>query len=166
MNDTLPESAQRRVGDIMTTEVIKVQPETKVSEVARLMAEHHISGLPVVDENDHVLGVVTEVDMMVRNRRFKLPAFVMILDMIIYLETPGHYQERLEHMLGTTAREIMSEPPVTTTPDATIEDLTELMVNRRRNPIPVVENKRLVGIVSRTDIIRLMVREFDGGEQE
>jgi CBS-domain-containing membrane protein len=160
MSETLPESARRRVGDIMTKQVIKVYPDTRVSEVAQLMARHHISGLPVVDENERVLGVVTELDMMVRNSRFKLPNFFMILDMIIYLETPGHYQERLENILGTTAREIMSEPPITTTPEATIEQLTELMVHRRMNPIPVVEHGRLVGIVSRTDIIRLMAEEF------
>jgi CBS domain-containing protein len=81
--------------------------------------------------------------------------------MMFYLETPSHYEERLEHILGTTAEEIMSEPAKTIAPDATIEQLAEMMVGRRMNPIPVVDNERLVGIVSRSDIVRLMAKEFE-----
>lgn len=156
MNQMIPESEKRHVRDIMTADVVTVRPDTSVSEIARLMTEHAISGLPVVDENDKVLGVVTELDMIVRNTRFKMPAFIAFLDAIIYLETPGQYRERVEHMLGTTAGEIMSEPAVTVGPDASIEELAELMVDRKMNPIPVVAAGRLIGIVSRSDIIRLM----------
>jgi CBS-domain-containing membrane protein len=162
MNQEIPASAQRRVGDIMTKQIIKVHPQTSVHQIAQLMTQHNISGLPVVDEHDRVLGVVTELDMIVRNTRFKIPNFIMILDMIIYLETPGHFRERLEHMLGATAQDIMSKPAITTTPEATIEKLADLMVDRRMNPIPVVQNERLVGIVSRSDIIRLMAKQVEG----
>jgi CBS domain-containing protein len=82
--------------------------------------------------------------------------------MVVTLETAGHYEERLEHILGTTAKEIMSESAVTITPEATIEALAELMVDRKINPIPVVSAGRLVGIISRSDIIRLMAQEFSG----
>jgi CBS domain-containing protein len=159
MNQTIPDSAKKRVGNIMTANVIKVHPDTPVNQIARLMSKHNISGLPVVDDNDRVLGVVTEMDMIVRNTRFKVPNFIMILDSIIYLETPHHFRERLEQMLGVTAREIMSKPAITIAPDATIEALAELMVDRRMNPIPVVEVDRLVGVISRSDIIRLMAQE-------
>jgi CBS domain-containing protein len=160
MAQTVPETTEKRVGDIMTTEIIKVQPDTRVSEIARLMSQHGVSGLPVVDAADRVVGIVTELDMMVRNTHFELPQFIFIFDAMIPLETPRHYRERLENVLGTTAREIMSEPPVTITPTATIEELAELMVDRRMNPIPVIEDGRLVGIVSRSDIIRLMATDF------
>jgi len=156
---TLPESAKRRVGDIMSRDVITVQPATSVGQIARLMSDHGISGLPVVDDGGRVVGVVTELDMIVRNARFKMPTFFVILDSIIYLETPQHFQERLEHVLGATAEEIMSKPAVTISPGATIETLAELMVGQKINPIPVVENGRLIGIVSRSDIIRLMAEE-------
>jgi CBS domain-containing protein len=109
----VPAGAGRRVRQIMTTSVVKIQPSTPVSEIARLMVEHQVSGLPVVDPDDRVLGVVTEIDMVARNQRFKLPAFITFLDSIIYLETPGHFRKRLEHMLGASARDIMSEPAVT-----------------------------------------------------
>ena len=164
MSDKVPESAKRRVGNIMTTDVVKVYPDTPVNQIARLLSDHQISGLPVVGDNDEVLGVITEIDMVLRNTRFKMPAFFTILDAIIYLERPSHVRKRLEHMLGTTAREIMSSPAFTVTPEATLEELAELMVERRMNPIPVVEADRLVGIVSRSDIIRLMAQEFGGDE--
>jgi CBS domain-containing protein len=160
----MPETTEKRVGDIMTTTVMSVQPDTPVSEIARLMSQYDISGLPVVDADNQVVGVVTELDMIVRNTHFKLPNFIFIFDNMIPLETPGHYRERLEKILGTTAEEIMSEPAVTITPDASIEDLAELMVERRMNPIPVVEEDRLVGIVSRSDIIRLMAEDFSSDQ--
>lgn len=166
MSQTLPDSAKRRVGDIMTTDVEKLYPDTPVSEIARLMSERGISGLPVVNKNDDVLGVVTELDMIARNTRFKMPNFFVILDSIIYLEMPQHFRQRLENILGTTAQEIMSKPATTIAPEATIEELAELMVNRRYNPIPVVENKKLVGIVSRSDIVRQMAKEYQEGNQE
>ncbi len=163
---TLPESAKKRVGDIMNTNVITVQPTTRVSRIAHLMSENDISGLPVVDEKDEVIGVITELDMIVRNARFKMPTYFVILDSIIYLERPKHFNERLQHVLGTTAEEIMSKPPVTISPNSTIEELAGIMVDRRMNPIPVVEDNTLVGIVSRSDIISMMAHELDPEEDE
>jgi len=163
MSQILPESAQKRVGDIMTTTVITVTPATPVGQVAKLMSAHNIGGLPVVTDDGEIVGVVTELDMIVRNTRFKMPAFFTILDMIFYLETPQHYRDRLNHILGITAEEIMSKPAKTVAPTATIAELAELMIERRMNPIPVVEAGRLVGIVSRSDIVRLMAGEFEAG---
>src|SRR5512145_1176264 len=96
MSQSMPETTEKRVGDIMTTAVISVQPETPVSEIARLMSQYDISGLPVVNADRQVVGVVTELDMIVRNTHFKLPNFIFIFDNMIALETPGHYRERLE----------------------------------------------------------------------
>jgi len=161
MSQILPESAKKRVGDVMTAEVITVTQDTTVSQIARLMSQHHIGGVPVVDSAGQVVGVVTELDLIVRNTRFEMPAFFTILDMIFYLETPGHYKNRLKHILGTKAAEIMSEPAETISPYDTIGELAKIMEGRRMNPIPVVdENQKLVGIVSRSDVVRLMAQEL------
>ncbi len=160
--ETVPEDKKKRVGDVMSTEVITVQPTTSVNKIAHLMSDNDISGLPVVDDNNEVVGVITELDLIVRNARFKMPTYFVILDSIIYLERPGHFRERLQHMLGTTAEEIMSKPPKIVTPNSTIEDLASLMIDRRMNPLPVVdEENKLIGIVSRSDIIRMMAHSFD-----
>ncbi|MCG6921144.1 MAG: CBS domain-containing protein [Acidobacteria bacterium] len=149
-----------KVRDIMVSEVVVAHPDTSVNLVARLMAGRDISGIPVV-EDDRVIGIVTELDLIVRNTRLEPPAFFAILDARIPLETPGQYRERLQHMLGTLVRDVMTEKVVTIGPDEELEALAELMVKRRVNPVPVVEGERLVGIVSRSDIIRMMARDLE-----
>jgi CBS domain-containing protein len=154
-----------KVREIMTTDVVTVQPDTSVNQIATLMHERQITGIPVVDDARHVVGIVTELDMIVRNTRLELPAFIQILDLArIPLEMPGHYRNRLRHMLGTSASDLMTEDVVTISPDAEIEDLADLMVKRRVNPVPVTENGVLVGIVSRADLIRMMAHELGNEE--
>jgi CBS domain-containing protein len=133
-----------------------------VNVVAQLMAGKGLSGVPVV-EAGRVVGIVTELDLIVRNTRLEPPAFFQILDGRIPLETPDHYRKRLQHMLGTLVRDVMTEKVVTIGPDADLEALAELMVKRGVNPVPVVEEGRLVGIVSRADIVALMARDLEGG---
>ncbi len=151
-----------KVRDIMTAEVVTVHSNTSVNDIAKLMNDRDITGIPVVDEANHVIGIVTELDMIVRNTRLEMPAFIQILDLArIPLERPGHYRDRLRHMLGAQAADIMTEQVITIGPDAEAKDLAELMVRRRFNPVPVVENGVLVGIVSRADLIRMMARELE-----
>ena len=149
-----------KVRDIMTAEVVVAHPDTSVNLVARLMASRDISGIPVV-EDDHLVGIVTELDLIVRNTRLEPPAFFALLDARIPLETPAHYRERIRHMLGTLARDVMTEKVVSIGPDEELESLAEIMVKQRVNPLPVVEDGRLVGIVSRSDIIGMMARDLD-----
>jgi CBS domain-containing protein len=153
-----------KVSDIMTKEVVTALPDTSVNLIARLMADKGISGIPVVNEAGELVGLVTELDMVERNTRLEPPAFFQILDGRIPLETPGHYKKRLQHMLGALARDVMSEDVPTIAPDAEIEDVAELMFTEKVNPVPVVEAGRLVGIVSRADIIGMMARDLDSGE--
>lgn len=151
-----------KVRDIMTTEVVTAEPETSVNLVAQLMDRGGLSGVPVVDGAGRLVGIVTEVDLIVRNQRLEPPAFFQLLDGRIPLETPGHYRKHLQHMLGTHARDVMTEKVVSVGPDEEVEALAELMVKKSVNPVPVVENDRLLGIVSRADIIRMMARDLSG----
>jgi CBS domain-containing protein len=151
-----------KVRDIMTAEVVTAEPETSVNLVAQLMDRGGLSGVPVVDGAGRVVGIVTEVDLIVRNQRLEPPAFFQLLDGRIPLETPGHYRKRLQHMLGTHARDVMTEKVVSVGPDEEVEALAELMVKKSVNPVPVVENGRLLGIVSRADLIRMMARDLSG----
>jgi len=149
-----------KVRDIMTAEVVVAEPDTSVNLVARLMASRDISGVPVV-EDGRLVGIVTELDLIVRNTRLEPPAFFALLDARIPLETPTHYRERIRHMLGTLARDVMTEKVVSVGPDEELESLAAIMVKQRVNPLPVVEDGRLVGIVSRSDIIAMMARNLD-----
>lgn len=151
-----------KVRDIMTTDVVSAKRGTPVNELAKLMGARDISGVPVLDDAGAVVGVVTELDMIVRNTRLDMPRFIQILDLgRIPLERRGDYEHRMRHMLGTRAEDLMSEEVVTVSPDDSVEDLAELMVKRRVNPVPVVESGKLVGIVSRADIIDMMAAEIE-----
>ncbi len=148
-----------KVRDIMTAPVVTIHPDTPVHEIARLMRSHDVSGLPVVDDPGTVIGIITELDMIIRHTRLHMPAYLQIWEARIYFETPGHWQERLRRMTGVVASELMTTPVMTVKPDAELEELAELMVEERVNPVPVVEADQLVGIVSRSDIIGLMATE-------
>jgi CBS domain-containing protein len=149
-----------KVREIMTSDVVVAAPDTSVNTAAQLMGKGKISGIPVVDASGRVIGIVSELDLIVRNARFEGPAFFQILDGRIPLETPAHYRKRLRHMLGTEVRDVMTEEVVSVGPDEEVEALADLMVKKRVNPVPVIEEGRLVGIVSRADIIRMMARDL------
>ena len=113
-----------KVSEIMTKEVMTVRLDTSVNEVAKLMGAHDISGVPVVNDENHVVGIITELDLIVRNTRLEMPRFIEVLDWgRIPLERPGHAKERLKHMLGTQAVDIMTGKVETIGPDAPV-DLT------------------------------------------
>jgi CBS domain-containing protein len=152
-----------KVSEIMTKAVMTVKRDTSVNEVAKLMGAHDISGVPVVDDEQHVVGIITELDLIVRNTRLEMPRFIEVLDWgRIPLERPGHAKERLQHMLGTQAADIMTEEVETIGPETVVEDLAEVMVKHRVNPVPVVdENQRLIGIVSRADLVDMMAEQLE-----
>lgn len=154
-----PEPPKTCVKHIMTLDVVSVSPTASVARIARLMHERAISGLPVVDIDRRVVGMVTDLDLIVLNTRIEAPHFLPLLDGRIPLETPSHFKKRIQHVVGTTARDVMSESIITVGPDEEVETLAALMVREKVNPVPVVENDRLVGVVSRADVIRWMARD-------
>lgn len=149
-----------KVRDLMIRDVVAVRTDTSINEVAKLMHRHAISGLPVLDAAGALVGLVSESDLIQRKGRFEVPAFVQIFDAAIPLEMPHHLRDRLRHILATRAEDVMTRDVHTVGPDTDIEDLVELMVHQHANPVPVVEDGRLVGIVSRSDLVHLMAAEL------
>ncbi|HLI28161.1 MAG TPA: CBS domain-containing protein [Chloroflexota bacterium] len=147
-----------RVADIMTRSVLVVGPRAPVPEIARLMWQHRVSGVPVVDEG-RVIGIVTELDLLVRNARLHWPTYVRVLDALIPLGNPRRWDEEIRRALGTVAEDVMSRPVITIRSDADVADAATLMLDKRVNPLPVVDDGRLVGIVSRADFVRLLAQD-------
>ena len=141
------------VADIMTAEVISVRADTKVGEIARLFREHQLSGLPVVDNDNVPIGIVTELDMITRHARPQMPVFLPLLGAYVPLNRK-QYQESLRRIVGVVAEDVMTTPVNTITADQTLEDLATLMISNRSNPLPVVNDSGvMIGIVSRTDVL-------------
>ena len=142
-----------KVEDIMTREIVSVPTHMRVGQVARVFREHQLSGLPVVDEDGELVGIITELDMVKRHARPQMPAFLPLLGAYLPLGTK-EYKESLRRITGVVAEDIMTTPVNTISPDASIEDAATVMVSNRSNPLPVVDDDgHMVGIISRTDIL-------------
>jgi CBS domain-containing protein len=138
----------------MSSPVITVQPSTPVGEVARTMLDHHIDSVPVVEASGRLVGIVTETDLVVQNANVHFPTFLQVLDARIYLTNPRNFEEELRRALGTIAADVMSRRVDTVRPDDDISVAATLMVDHKFNAIPVLDGNRLVGIISRSDILR------------
>jgi CBS domain-containing protein len=142
------------VGEIMQTDVITVGPDTTVRELAGILAEKKISGVPVVDDGYEVVGMVSEADIIVQDAELHFPYYVPLLDSVIYLQSFKKFEDRLRKMFGSKVKEIMSTEVMTIAPDASVRDAATLMADREINRLPVVAEGKLVGIVTRHDIVR------------
>lgn len=140
--------------DIMTKEVITVTKEDNVETVIKLILEHNISGLPVINEESHVIGIITEGDLIYRSKKLHVPSFFTLLDSYIFLENPKNLEGELKKITGYKVKDVMTEDVVTVSADDEIEKIATFMAKDNINRIPVVKDKKLVGIVSRRDIIK------------
>ncbi|MBM4273140.1 MAG: CBS domain-containing protein [Deltaproteobacteria bacterium] len=145
--------------DIMTTEVITAAPESSVTEAAELLESHRISGLPVVDKEGRLVGVITQSDLVQRARDLELPPAINLMDLRIFIETPSHFRRRLEKMLGGTVKEVMTPDPITVVPETPLADLAALMDRKNVHTLPVVERGKLVGVIGKIDLIRALARQ-------
>ncbi|MEP6521614.1 CBS domain-containing protein [Microcoleus vaginatus DQ-U2] len=150
----------KTVADVMSREPILARPEMPLNEAIKILADRRISGLPVVDENDVLVGVISETDLMWRETGVTPPAYIMVLDSVIYLENPSRYERDLHKALGQTVGEAMSTEPVTIGPDKSVQEAAKLMHDRSIHRLPVVNTAgKVIGILTRGDIIRSMAAE-------
>ncbi len=145
----------KTVAEVMSRAPITVTPETALTAVIKILAERRISGLPVVDAAGHLVGVVSETDLMWQATDVTPPAYVMLLDSVIYLENPGRYERDLHRALGQTVAEVMSDRPVTIGPEASLSAAAHLMHDRHVHRLPVLDaGGQVIGILTRGDIVR------------
>jgi CBS domain-containing protein len=153
----------KTVADVMTRDPLTVTPETPLTEVIRMISERKISGLPVVDDTGKLVGVISETDLMWRETGVKQPPYIMLLDSVIYLENPGQYERDLHKALGQTVKEVMSQKPITVTPEKSLREAAQLMHDHKIHRLPVLDAEgQVVGILTRGDVIRVMAAEQDG----
>jgi len=140
--------------DVMTREVVTIGSEASVQDLAKLLEERRISGVPVINAQGILVGVVTQSDLVQRSRDMELPPALNILDLHLFLETPSHFQKRLEKLLGNKVNDVMTADPVTVAPDNTVQEIARLMSSKKVHTLPVVDAGKLVGIVGKLDLIR------------
>jgi len=140
--------------DVMTRDVITIDPDSTVLQAARLMLQHHVSGLPVVDGNGNLVGVLSEGDFLRRRetkterRRSRWLEFLM---------GPGRIAAEYSHSHGSKVSEVMSADVQSVEQDTALEDIVELMERKRIKRVPVLCGGQLVGIVTRSNLMHAMV---------
>ncbi|MBZ0155607.1 MAG: CBS domain-containing protein [Alphaproteobacteria bacterium] len=139
------------VEEVMTREVISIKGDADIHKVSSLLAQHRISGLPVVDEENRVIGVVTEADVLSMAGVGRGHTFKDIVRHILGEPLPKHT------VSACLVKEVMTSPAITTTPDADIKDVAAILNGKRIKRLPVVDSRgTLIGVISRADVVRVM----------
>jgi CBS-domain-containing membrane protein len=140
--------------EIMSKKVITVKTEMPVSELADLLWKNKIGGVPVVDDNGSLVGVVTESDLIDQNKKVHIPTIMTILDSMIFLENPAKLDKELKKMTGTTVGDIYSTEIVTVSENTPMYEVATIMANQKVHTLPVVANDKVLGVIGKADIIR------------
>lgn len=147
-----------KVRDIMTTDVVAVKKGTSIRELAEIFTSRRIGSVPVVDDDGNLIGIVTESDLIEQDKSLHIPTVISIFDWVIYLESEKKFEKELQKITGQTVGDIFTETVDTVTPETTVAEVADIMSSRKIHTLPVVEGTKLVGIVSRIDLIRTMVK--------
>jgi CBS domain-containing protein len=132
-----------------------VHPDTPVDEVIALLREHELPGVPVVDDEGRVVGMVTEADLVLPDDQgdLHLPHYINLFGGTVFLEPLSRFEGRLRKAFASTAADMMTRDPDTVAPDTSAKDAARLVHESGHNRLPVVEDGRLVGVVTRLDLL-------------
>lgn len=138
--------------EIMNKNVISVHPTTPIIEAAKIITEHNFDGIPVVDESNHLVGILTEYDLITKTSPLNISFIRQILSDIKSKSKDGEGEDISDLTVG----EVMNSEPLTLKADATYEDLLQTFKEHHRvNPIPIVDDEnKVVGVISRFDVLR------------
>lgn len=144
------------VADIMSQSVVSIKSTTTVREMAAIFDTMRFGTLPIVDDAGNLEGIVTASDLVEQDRPLHMPTVISLFDWIIPIEGEGSLQRELDKITAQTASELASTNVVTVAPSDSVSTAAEIMSSKKLHALPVVEGKKLVGMVSRIDIIRSM----------
>jgi CBS domain-containing protein len=149
------------VREFMETDVATVHPDDSIESVLRTMREHELPGIPVVNDGRRCVGIITEADLIMAGEEedLHLPHYFELFGGIVFLESTRKFEERLRKATGSMARDLMTEDPITISPDASAEEAARVIARRKHNRLPVVEHGRLVGVVTRVDVLDALMAE-------
>lgn len=147
-----------KIKDIMTREVVTVPPHSNVRLVASLLGEKSIGAVPVLDETGVLVGIITESDLFIKEKGIPF-SVVKIPHIFNQWVEPRKLAAIYKEIDAHKASDVMSSPVITISPDMEVGEAASLMFKNQISRLPVVENNELVGIVSRSDIIKLMANQ-------
>jgi len=146
-----------RAKDIMTRNIISVSPETSLIKAAGIINECGFDGVPVIDQDKKLVGILTEYDLVSKGSAMHLPTFQKLIQELPVLgKDKSGFSEEVRTLSELRVKDVMNADPLTLSPDATFEDVVKTFRDHHRvNPIPVVDEKStVIGVISRFDVLK------------
>lgn len=149
------------VADIMERDPITVSPEDSVETLLKVLRTHELPGVPVVNGGGRPIGIVTEADLVMVDEEedLRLPLHIDLFGAQIFLGPVKRFEERFRKAIAATVGDMMTEDPITVDADTDVKEAARIIAERRHNRLPVVEHGRLVGVVTRLDVLEALVSE-------
>ncbi len=151
------------VRDIMEIDVPPVYPSDPVESVLKVLRTHELPGVPVINEGGRCVGIITEADLVLTEEGtdLHLPHYFQLFGGVVFLESMSRFEERLRKAFASTAGDMMTQDPVTIEADASVAEAARVIARRRHNRLPVVEHGRMVGVVTRVDVLDALTNHDD-----
>jgi len=147
----------RTAHDIMTTAVITISPEADITEAAKLLIDKGVNGLPVVDGQGRLVGILCQSDLVRMQKSLPIPSLFTLLDGFVPLSSTALLEAEVKRIAASKVADAMSAKVVTVSPDTTIDEIATLMVDKKFHTLPVTDKGMLVGVVGKQDIIKTLI---------
>ncbi len=148
-----------KASDIMETNIISVTPDTDIPRAVRTLLDNHINGVPVVNDKEELVGILCQSDLIFAQKEMPIPPIFTILDSIFPLSSSKKIDEEFRKIAATTVAQAMVKNVVSVAPDTPVSELASLMVEKHFHTIPVVKNKKLVGIIGKEDVLKTLTTD-------
>jgi len=143
-----------KASDIMQKDPMTVSPETTVEELGRIFIDMNITGLPVVKASGELVGVVTENDLISRNKQIHIPTLLRLFDAFIPLEGFNAFEAEIKRISAKVVGDVCTKDTLTVNPDTTLEEIATIMTEKRMHHLPVLDTGKLVGMINQHDVLK------------
>jgi CBS domain-containing protein len=149
------------VRQIMTADPVTVLPDASVEDVVHTLRQHELPGVPVVDADGKLQGIITESDLVISDDEedLHIPHYVELFGGLVFLEPLRGFEARLKKAAAASAADMMTADPITVQADDSARKAARLIADKGHNRLPVVDGDRLVGVVTRVDVLDALARE-------
>ena len=128
-----------------------------LKELAKILYEHHFNGVPVVDDDGALVGIICESDLIRRDRKLHIPTVIAIFDWVLYLEGPKTLEKEIRRISATKVEDLYTTDVITVSEKTSVEEIATIMSKKRVYTIPVMDGARLVGVIGKADLIRALM---------
>ena len=142
--------------EIMTRKVVTVNKNLSIKELSKLFIENRFNGIPVTDDDNNVIGVVTQGDLIEQNKNLHIPTVIALFDAVLFLDSEKKFESDVKKLTGTTVEDISHKNAISVGLKTDINEITTLMAEKDIHTLPVLDEGKLVGIIGKSDVIRAM----------